>query len=293
MFRNSFAVLGLSFLVLTAIALGAEQTGEEANLEDFEAGTLAESVATENTTDIYGSLDIRPSIYPNSGNSGVGLENTVEAGVAIGQNTKIGYVQVFNANFSNSPLTGTSDLVAGDGWFKASFANLWVSEDGNTSLSYQPRVYLPTAPSFRDAGRITTVRNYLTLSTKYSDTFSLATSLIPIVHFSDRSGNGASPNPMFETRLYVIPTINFTAQLSLSVPVMAHYNLSQNHAGRQDNTFTLWSWPELLYQLDNTNTVGVAYYTDNFLAGPAGSQSLDFGNGFGKGAFQLVYIASL
>ncbi|MCB0417453.1 MAG: hypothetical protein H6617_06940 [Bdellovibrionaceae bacterium] len=294
MLKNSFAVLGLSFLVLTALAFGAEGDSE---VESVEAGELAAAVETPSTTDIYGSLDLRPSVYPNSASptgAGAGLENTLEAGVKIGANTKIGYVQVFNANFSNSPLTGGSDLEAGDGWFKASFANLWVSEDGNTNFSYQPRVYLPTAPAARDAGMITTVRNYLTLSTKYSDSFSLATSLVPIVHFFDRSGNGAKPNKAFETRLYVIPTFNFTERLSLSVPVMAHYNLSRSHGGVQNNTFVLWTWPELLYSLDNTNTVGVAYYSGNFLKGAAGSQTLDFGNGFGnESAFQVVYQASL
>lgn len=274
----------------------------EADAADAAAGSsTAATVQAAPTVNAIGVLELRPGYYPQGDlKDKVATDNFVEVGGKITPNIALTYTQQFVTNLYDSapgPSKGL-DLKATDGYFRAVFSNLWVSPDETLTFGYQPRVYLPTDAGKRDAGMISTVRNYLTFTKKFSDTFSFQFSEIPIFHFFSREGNvvggKAVANPAFENRIYAIPIINLSSSWSLALPVMFHQTRHRPFAGAahsQGWSFYLWTWPELLYAIDNHHTVGIAYQSDNLVKPDL--SAFDIGGGFGNGAFQLVYRASL
>lgn len=141
------------------------------------------------------------------------------------------------------------------------------------SLSYQNRIYLPTADYDQAAGMLTLVRNYVTLTKKVSDKISVTLIEMPILEAYSRAGTvtatGASANSIFENRVYLIGDFKLSSKFSLSVPLMFHQTrFADFQAGAKNNAswaLLLWSYPELTYALTDNTSLGFAYYSGNLL----------------------------
>ncbi len=252
----------------------------------FSAGLVAATPGT-----VSGALDMRPSMAA-SGADSFHTENSVELGINLTEDINVSYLQAFNTNIARHRGDGTGlDLYAFDGFFRARFAPIWKSADESLTFTYAPRVFTPTFKARRDAGMITTVRNYFTLSKKVSSVVTVTGSIIPIFHAYSRTGSGsgtdASANPVFENRVYAIVDISLTDKLSLSLPLFFHQTRHLNYqAGAKNNdawSLLVWTYPELLYAVTPKLTVGVAFYSDDLLKA----------DGLGKGVGQLTLQASL
>ncbi len=293
---NWILSLGLVSLTLSVLAFAAPaKTGSTATTVGPTPVPTA-TTATPVFTGVYpiGSIDVRPSYYPDpglKGKDGIGTENTVQLGAQLSQNVQMSWFQSFNSNLYNA--NEGKDFTVQPSYLDTRVTNLWTSANKSWTLSFENRIYLPIVPAERDAGQVLTMRNYLNLTKKFSDRLSVTASLVPIVFVFDRSGNGvgaaAKANPAFENRVYLIPTITLAPKLTLTVPLFFHQSLSRTYLGKRDWTFTLWTWPELDYAIDAHQTIGIAYYSDPYTTAVP-SKRFEFKGG---GALQLVYHATL
>ncbi len=294
---NWLLSLSLVSLTLTVLALGAPSTSSTQSPAVVGPAPLSTST-TSSAFDgpfITGSIDIRPSYYPDAADSngvdGIGTQNSVELGVQLSPKVGMAYNQSFNTNVYQA--NGGKDVVAQDGFLRTKVANIWNSPDETWSLGFENRLYVPTKSSARENGMVTVVRNYLNLTKKFSETLSVTASLVPIVHLYNRAGNGAgvdaAANPAFENRIYLIPTITLAPRLTLSLPIFFHQSLSRVYLGKSKWTFDLWTWPELMYGLTENQSIGVAYVSDPLSTGNDDGALKPTGGG----AFQLVFQATL
>jgi len=242
---------------------------------------------------IIGVLEFRPSWTQSTGK--FHTENMAQLGYQFNKNTTLSYRQYFNTNIYNPDNSEGLGLTAQDGLFVADFRNIWTNSSQGLSFGYEPRLYLPTATATRDAGMITVVRNYLKLTKKFSDKFSLTAMEIPILHIYSRSGTGDKANPVFENRVYLIASYSPVKSVSIDIPLMLNSQRTANYNAVAKNNdrwgHILWSWPEVTYAVSPNTALGVGFMTDNLIR--PDFSALTIGDGFRKGVAQMILRATL
>jgi len=295
--RGKFLFWGAVFFLNIFVS----QARADESAESLEAPGSS-TVAIENTaveSKVIGNIDLRPSYTSKAGE--FHTENYVELGYQFNPKTQVSAAHNFTTNLYDPQAADSSlKLAAVDAYLRAKFNKIWVSSDTKLSLSYQPRFYLPITQANRDAGMLTAIRNYLTLTQELTDSISFSTVLLPILHVYSRSGSVASDgtakaNPFLEGRVYFVTDFTLTKKLSLSLPVMFHATRYANfQAGAKLNNtwgYFMWVFPEIIYALTPQIGVGLAYYSDNLVKEDL--SGFTFGEGLEKGITQLVLQASL
>jgi hypothetical protein len=234
----------------------------------------------------------------------------LEAGYQFNKDRELGYTQYFNTNVydPSGKNRGLSPYLQ-QGFLRYTMKNLWQNDAKDFSISYEPRIYLPTWSSDASKGMILFFRNDITFSKKFTSLFSLNVVEIPIFFAHSTRGiqteNVASANPIFENRVYIIPTFNFTPNLTLSLPIMFHVTRHMNYkpwAKNNDGWASfLWVWPELDYQITPKTTIGAAFYNENSMVASnftggltlTGTEADGTSQGLSSSIVQLVLRQSL
>jgi hypothetical protein len=303
-----FATIALASSVVFGgeIVVAENAEGLEGRTESAES--VEETIGTPGSTasGIIGSVEVRPSLNPNGAKPDeYHTENNVILGYKFSANNSVMYRQEFNTNISDSTPGGAQGLnpLVKDGIFIAKFNNIWTNAPAGLAFSYEPRVYLPTDLDKRNAGMVSTVRQYLKLTKVVNDNFSLTFIETPILMLYNNAGyqkadGTATANPFFENRVYLVADINFTKDLALSVPVIFNNTRFSAYAssGYGDTWInTLWTYPELTYNVNDHLTVGMGYVSENLLSyTPTGVyQGFDMSSGFSNGTVQAILSARL
>jgi len=306
-----FAAIALGALILTVSSFGDEDSktvaapqgtnvsSDPASVSAESSGSLVGEVAAPSEEKFIGLIELRPTYGPQSGSWFT--ENTVKFGYQFRKNLSVSYTQYINTNIY-SPFDNDTkglEVFAHDGFFRMKMKNIWNSPDGTWSFGWQPRIYMPTHASKRDAGMVTIVRNYFDIKKQITDGFSITGTLLPIVHVYDKAGiitdGEAEANPLIENRIYLTADIDIVKNLTLSIPIMWH--LTRYHdfqTGADDNSAWsnyLYVWPELVYDIDANFAVGLAYRSENLVRSDFGAT--DMGVGFEHGVWQAILKASL
>jgi hypothetical protein len=220
---------------------------------------------------ILGLLDIRPSWTTKAGEWHT--ENTLEGGYQFDRQTRLSYVQFANTNIYN-PAAGNPGAISGvglalqDGFLRFKRSELWVSSDKQTSVSYQARLYTPTFGARRDAGFISFLRQYFTWMHK-AGIVDFIVSEAPAVYGYTQAGYSGTANPLLENMVVAELDIHLAKGVILSLPIIVEQFRYRSYAAgaRYNNSWLnqLWAWPELDIEVTDHHTIGLAYYTDNFM----------------------------
>lgn len=276
------------------ILLGLAVVGSQSLVAATATSTV--EAAAVSSTSVFGTVDVRPTYFAKKGQ--FKTENSAEAGVGFGSDIKVSAAVFVDTNLYNDKLAdedaGVNPEMAG-GFVRARFNNLWKSADGSWSFGYQPRAYLPLAASDSDTGMVAIVRNYFNFTKKFNDTYSLTLSEIPIVHVFSKEGNDGTANGSFENRIYAILNVTLTDKLSFSLPLFFHQKKHRSYQAGAKNagawTYTVWTWPEITYQLTDAASVGFGFYSGNLIA--SDFSDLNIGGGLSENAYQLSFAVSI
>ncbi len=240
-----------------------------------ETPTTAATVTTQSDAKILAGVDLRTVAYGNGENDTTyGTENNVIGGYRFDKDTWVYYRQDFGTNLSNSNgAEGGLGLYAADGSLRGGINNIW--KDGNWSVSYEGRAYVPTSDFSSDSGMITYVRNYGYLNYAVTDAFTLYVAESPTFHFYSQDLNvRGTPNTNIENRTYLGANYAFTSDLKLYFPIKmsnAHLRVS---AGDRNWTHKVYINPELFYSLDQNFKIGLGIETASFVDATFGDFSV-------------------
>lgn len=255
------------------------------------ASTVAVQAPTQER--ITGILETRPTVGFKGSDTWT-TENTVGLGYQFNPNFEIGAVQYFDTNLSSpDPGRKGADLLVQDGFVRAKFNNLYKTDTFN--FGYEPRLYYPIVKASRDAGQITTMRNYFKFAWKLSNAVTFTAMELPILHFYDKAGVGTKANPGFENRVYLIADFDLGKGWAFSLPVYFHQKKFRNFSPLAANSgkwdFFVYTWPEITYAISPNVTVGVAWRSDNFVTSDLGKTS--FKEGVELSNFQGILSVTL
>jgi hypothetical protein len=177
--------------------------------------------------------------------------------------------------------------------------DIWDDKRAGLTLDNEPTAILPTLASDRRAGKVVELREAITLNKDFSDSVYVRITEIPTVFAFSQAGSvtddGPTANPIAENRFYLTGGVNLTEKLNFEFPVWLIVTRYRDYAeGAKNNGAwgtNLMIWPELDYKVDGNWTVGVSYYSDNFVASDLSSFTVR--DAFNKGAAQLVLRATL
>ena len=293
----------LTNLIVLILSIGTALSSvraEETVTPSNATSSLAPLTAAPSTGKVTGVIDIRPTIGDDLRSpykADVRSENQIDLGYQFSPNIYAGYRQFFYS------AAGTNDLEKqsiDDSLIRVKAKNLWTS--GNSSLNYEGRLYLPFADANQQAGHNMSIRHYFIAAQKLSDSVTVQLMEVPILHSYSKDGFDKSgtqtANPTFENRVILLGSVKITEKLGLDLPIMFHAKTNRTFAPALNSNRLanrLWIYPELDYAINETYTVGVAYYSDNLMSyDDAGNyQGLDIGAGLGKGAVQAVLQVNL
>ncbi len=239
-------------------------------------------------------LTIAPSVLPANGSTFT--EDAIELGYKFNPKVSLSYVQWFQTNI-NDTTSGKGEtglkVQTPVGYVRTKVKNILASESGNTTLSYQSRVYLPTSEADRAKGKIVSAMNYFTVKQKLSNVLDLYVSEIPVLQAYTQSGYKGKANPGFQNRVYVELDINFSDKLVLMLPVLMFQTRTRNYQASAANN-DKWEFyniinPELDYTINDTFTVGLGYYSDNLTKSDLSGFSMNEGLKAGV-AQALLYV---
>jgi len=264
-------------IVLDVQAPGAEDNEEE-----------GEELLSETDRSFGGWIDLRPSWNPEGKSSHA--ENEVGVEYLLIPDRSVGYTQEFRMDFEPS---GNFQLADGYLWSELSH---FVDFTPTLSLSYEPRVYLPTSAFDKQAGLIASTRQYLKLHWQISETFALFLWEVPILAVHTQPGYEEDEeiisNRYFENRIEFGPQVSlFQERITLKVPLvlqsLRHHDFNEDALYNATWTHELWVYPSVMGKLTDTTFLGAAYYSDNFLQAN-GFYDWDIGRGLKRGIFQIV-----
>ena len=173
--------------------------------------------------------------------------------------------------------------------------NILQSDDKTTALNFQARLYVPTDAAEREKGFITAARTYATLSKKFSDSLSMTLSEVPQVNIFTKAGLGTSANKaLLENMVLYEVTVKILGPVSLYIPIALQSAQYQNYqVGAKKNgalVHSLWTWPELGYEINDNHTVGLSFRSGDLAS--ADLSKLTIGDGLSKGAAQLFWTGT-
>lgn len=258
--------------------------------------TTAEVVAPSDQKIIAG-IDVRPSFDPAPGV--FRTENALELGYQFAPARSLSYVQFVTTNIHTPGEELGLNPSIDQGYLRGVVGKILTDESNGLSFGYSNRLYVPTASFDRDAGVISSFRNYFNLTKKFNDTVSVTLSEIPIFKLNARGGTGfgetGRANPVFENRVYLTTDIQITDKLSFSMPVMFHQTRFADYRIDAKNNaswkFFVWTYPEITYALTSGTSVGLAYYSANLIQ--ADLSGLDMEKGLTNGTVQLAFTSYL
>lgn len=260
---------------------------------------VAETTTVETQQGILSNLsatiDIRPT-YLGSKDAFV-TENSYSFDYSLSKDTSLGWLHYFNTNLSGGNGTeGGMNLSSYDAFLRAKFKNLWVSESGAWDFAIQPRVYLPFDAAKRDNGYVGTLRTYFDIRRKFSPSFAVVGSFIPLIHaYSEASTLDNKANKAFELRYYVTAVAALADKLSLIFPVkLEQARYRDAGAGVADSNgwgYKLYLAPEMYYAVDDNLSVGVGFESASFVG--KDFSGFDVANAMESGKLQVILQASI
>ena len=289
--------MGSYLYVLVAVCLGWQASIARA-AEENPSSVTATAPPVASDTKIIGMLDLRPSYTSKLGE--FHTENTLEAGYQFSKNFSLTYVQFVNTNIYDARTAAPGQLPGlgvdiQDGFFRTRVNNIWESADKNTNFSIQGRVYTPTYAPKRDAGFLTTLRTNLKLTQKvFGGAVDLIFADVPMFHAYSKAGVGKKANPIFENMVVLEADVHITKGLTLMLPFLFQHVKNRSFAGATNSgtwAMTYWVWPELDYDVNDNLTLGVAWYSGNFVKEDL--SATDFAGAFKDGVAQFVVTVSL
>ena len=261
---------------------------------------------------VLGEFEVRPSYTSAQGE--FHTENTLELGYQIRRDLKVSYVQFFNTNLydpkSGNPVASQFGFAAQDGFLRTKIDDIWLSGDRKTSFSFQGRVYMPTlaavdgTPSRYDQGMVSFIRTYFKLARELSNSVSVDLSFTPGLYLFTKPGwttkfaNGtpnSSANPIYENMFILNADIKIAKNLTFSIPIITEITRYRSYAeDAQFNNrwgYNIWFWPELDWEISSNQTVGLAFYSDNFVADDL--SGVHIGTGLKNGITQVLWNVKL
>ena len=273
---------------MSAPAAVAPVTAETAPVANPAPATTAATVAVPSEAKLMGSFEVRPSWTSRIGE--LHTENEAMLGYKFTNNYLVRYYQYFNTNLYNpGALPDSVNSTVFDGFVRANANN--VLTDGTNSLHLEERIYTPVSQGSRDAGMITKFRTYFKYSHQFSNALTVWLMEVPIVPVFSRGDTAGVPNPAFENRVYLMPSISFSDSLSLDLPVWISNVRTRGVAGASGAwaSTTMWVYPELTYMVNPNLAIGAAFTNnDSLINNPNG-----FRSALETGITQLIVRASL
>lgn len=184
----------------------------------------------------------------------------------------------------------------GHGYLWGEFGNLLADRATGFSLSWEPRLYLPTHAEERQYGFVAATRQYLKVEFELSPQVGLFLWEVPIFYSYRQSGyvtdDEPTANPSFENRMEFGPRLSFfNDKLRFKLPVVLQSIRTRNFDGAAPNNnrwvHYLWINPEAVVQVSETTTIGLSYYSDSLMDDRL--KVADVSNGIRKGILQAVF----
>lgn len=281
----------LVFVVLSFVAMSA--TAAETKPTNVETAPTTVTTTASAPGKVHGMAEFRPSYTTKAGE--VHSENAAELGYDFSKNTSVFYRQEFNSNLYHPSNVSGANVLATDGYIKALSANLVQFEGTPFSINYEGRWFFPTPEKKRDAGMITSMRNYVWLKYTATKSFNVYLAEAPGFHIFNQAGFKGAANPVFENRVELVGEYVFTDKLKLVFPfklTTTKYRDFQTGAKNNDAWGNyLYVHPELTYKVNANWKVGTAFYSGALTN--AGFSDLTLGDGLSGGVFQTFVAASL
>jgi hypothetical protein len=273
--------------ILLALLLPLVAGAEEAS--EVLSGTSEATGAAVSARAISAAMDLRPSFAMEK--QAFHSENELAVRYAFTGNFSLAYVQEFHTNLSN-PTTNGIDFRLADGYLRSDIETMWNDRRRDFTLSYQARLYFPTARDVRSAGFNTELRNAFRLGWKFARGWEVALKEIPVVPVYSKAASvvdgDLTANPWFENRMELEVTIPVMRDLNLKIPIIAQSFRNRDAAGAKfagQWCHVLWVYPELVYSISERTGLGVGYYSANLIDGT--------GRGFRNGVPQLILQQSI
>jgi len=300
--RARFLRIGLAFLSISLGAL-ADDTSPVPPSTPNQSVVETPAKPGEPTSKVFGTLDLRAEFWGLPG--AWDTSNFFQIGYTFTPDVKVSWYQGFDSNLYKASLTqipGASGLnpVLDQGFLRTRVNNIW--KNGNLSLAYESRIYVPTLSFDSQMGNITRFYNAIKLAYKASEAFTFsAIGVVSPQIFNAAGTTYGGPNPWLENRLYLVTDVQITPKLSFSLPVLLYQDKYRDYAANPTNLllggntgdwgYFLYIWPELDYALNDTLTLGLAYVSGNMVKPDFSGTTME--SAFKSGILQFVVTTNL
>jgi len=280
------------------VALADSDSEEE---EEGEASTLSASFRETETLGWGGWLDLRPSWSQSERK--FHSENELAVEYRPDENRSFGYTQEFRSNLLKAGVDSENtgfEFQLWNGYLWGDFSNVLSNRGGTVTLSYEPRVYLPTLSAERDAGLVFATRQYLKLNWELLPNTNLYLHEVPIGYLYTVGGiedeDGSVANKVFENRVELGLRVSFFADvLTFHLPVILQsYRYRHFRAGAENDdgwAHDIWINPEVTVAVAQKTTLGLGYYSDTLAN--ASLTEPDISSGLRRGVVQLILTQSI
>lgn len=227
-------------------------------------------------------------------------EDNVFAGYQFSKDSYLFYRQDFSTNVYHTQQTKDRegmDLRALDGSFRGGINNFW--KEGNLSLSYEGRAFVPTSTASSRNGMISVVRSYGHLRYDINDSLAIVLSEAPTFHaYAHAAYTGADgksvATPWYENRTYLMAKWFISKKMRLDFPIKMT-NLRYRNPGAAKNAdswaHVVYLNPELFYNVTPNFYVGLGFYSASMVQSDFGGFSL--GDALKYGQTQVIVGAKL
>ncbi len=263
--------------------------------------TLTASSMLRGSGALSGWFDLRPSWSDSSRR--FHSENEAALEYRFKEDRAVGYTQEFRSNLLKGGVDSDRDgfeFELGDGYLWGDVSNILANDLETLTLSWEPRLYLPTMRSGRDSGMVFSTRQYLKLNWDVQEHFALFLWDAPIGYVYSAAGydgdDGLTANRAFENRIELGARLSlFQDRLTLRLPVILQSVRHRKFVAEATNhdawTHSVWIHPEIMVQVAAKTSVGLAYYSDS-LADEQLAKA-DLSSGLKRGVIQLVLQQSI
>ena len=261
-------------------------------------GEAKAALNSPSASSVLGAVEVRPSYKSLVGE--FHSEDSALLGYQFNKNNSVVYKQEFNTNLYDPSLSANrSGLNAYlfEGYLKEKINNIY--QNGNLSVSYEGRQYLPTWSVKRDAGMLTALRNYAKVKYQMTSALALTAEEVPVIHLYKQAGTinakGPAANPFFENRASVGVDYAFSDALKLSVPLLISSVRTRSYDSSAANNdrwgHKIWVNPEIYYSVNSNVVVGLGYYSDSLVKNNLSDTAI--GDGLNQGTTQFIFSTNL